>query len=105
MHKQHCKYLAKQKVMSKSRHDEATCLVCKEVTLTGMVEMIKPGNPVMACSLTLVNQGASMDNFMSSNQLPFPLAEMTGQFKTRGHDHVHDENPAQDEADQTPCHS
>ena len=54
-HNVHCKYLAKQKVKFKSKHEEATCLVCKEVTAIEMVEMIKPSNPVLACPLAVVN--------------------------------------------------
>jgi len=83
VHKQQCKYLAKQKVKSKSRHNKATCLVCKEVKMTGMVEMTKPGNPVLACPLADNNQGQRMINFISSTNLPFPLPEMTGQFHTK----------------------
>jgi len=83
LHKQHCKYLTKQKVLSKAFHDEATCLVCKEVTMTGMVKMIRPGNPVLGCPMALVNQGVNMNIFLSSTNLPFRLPEMTGRFKTK----------------------
>ena len=62
VHKQHCKYMAKQKVLLGSWHDEATCLVCKEVTAAGL-EITEPSNPIWACPLSLVNQ-AQMKDFL-----------------------------------------
>jgi len=81
VHKKHCKYMAKLKVLPMSWHDEAACLVCKEMTAAG-IELTKPGNPVWACPLSLVNQ-AQMNDFLSETPLPFPLAEMTGQFMSK----------------------
>ena len=54
LHKQHCKYMAKEKVLPKSRHDKATCLVSNEVTAAGLVEILKPTNPVLPCTMALV---------------------------------------------------
>ena len=75
VHKQHCKYLSGQRELAKSRHEEASCLVCREVASTEVVEMTKPGNPVLPCSMMMGN--------LSGNPLPFALAEMTGQFQTK----------------------
>jgi len=72
VHKQHCKYLSGQRVLAKSWHEEASCLVCRVVASTGVVEMAKPGNPVMPCPLMLETK--------LSTPLPFALAEMTGNF-------------------------
>ena len=77
IHKEQCKFISKKKVLPKSWHDQASCLVCKEETAAGRVELSTPGNPVWACTLSLANNGPPM------GPLPFPLAEMTGQFQTR----------------------
>jgi len=77
VHKEHCKYLSKQKVLPKSWHDKAACLVCKEETAAGKIALSRPGNPVWACTLSSANHGPTLGS------LPFPLAEMTGQFVSK----------------------
>ena len=43
------------------------------MTAAGLVEILKPTNPVLPCTMALVKK----------SPLSFPLAEMTGQFKTK----------------------
>jgi len=90
-HKHHCKYVANKKVMTNTRHDDATCLVCKKESMVGKVNMSKPSNPVLPCYMSAVN-----DNFMNVPKtigpdgaplcqvMPAkPLAEMTGIYHTK----------------------
>ena len=50
LHKHHCKYLAKAKVMPLARHEETSCLVCRKEAETGRKKMSKPSNPVLPCT-------------------------------------------------------
>jgi len=79
VHKKHCKYLSKQKVLLKSLHDQAACLVCKQEAAAGRIAIAlsRPGNPVWACTMSSANHGPPL------GPLSFPLAEMTGQFQTK----------------------
>ena len=78
VHKKHCRYMAETKVLAKSWHDESTCLVCREVT----EDMSKPDSPVLPCTMALANQGM-MKTCEAAYSPGLPLAEMTGQFRTK----------------------
>ena len=87
-----------QKVLPKSWHEEATCLVCKEETATGQVELSKPGNTV---GLHVVigqpwptNEPSCISPGRDDRSVPD---------QRRGHHLHHDAAPPQDEADQSPC--
>eukprot|EP00092_Neocalanus_flemingeri_P041864 GFUD01045598.1.p1 GENE.GFUD01045598.1~~GFUD01045598.1.p1 ORF type:complete len:292 (+),score=81.61 GFUD01045598.1:82-957(+) len=88
VHKNHCKYLAQQKVMPQSRHDPANCSGCKEQLEIGPVEMANPDNPVLGCPLAkycvpFMCQPDFSDGGKTQAPLPFPLGEMTGKFQTK----------------------
>ena len=55
-HKHHCKYLALKKVLPNAKHDDATCLVCKDESRAGQVNMSKPSNNVLPCYLSTANK-------------------------------------------------
>ena len=76
-HKKQCKYLAEVKVLPLSKHDEATCLMCK-----GAKDVSQPGSPVLPCTLSVAHQ-AMMKTRMSFDLLAFPLPEMSGKFPTK----------------------
>ena len=65
VHKQQCKYLAKQKVMPLVSHGEASCLVCKAEGEAGRRNMTKLGNPVLPCTLSM-----SSDILLCAELLP-----------------------------------
>ena len=69
IHKKHCKYLAKVRVFPKSKHEEASCLVCNE----------EAGLPcyMSSANMALMKIKVCTDNVMS------PLAEMTGEFQSK----------------------
>ena len=86
VHKKHCKYLAEEKVMPLSMHEEANCTGCKKQKVTGRAELSKPDNPVLGCHLSNHSQphvfsedGVSLE----TGPLPFPLGEMSGHFSTK----------------------
>ena len=82
VHKKHCKYIAGVKVLPMSKHEEASCLVCKKEAETGKWEVSKSSNPVLPCLLSLHNQEV-LDIYMETDMLAFPLAETTGRFMTK----------------------
>ena len=82
-HKNECKYLAEKKVKHNAKHDEATCLVCKDEHSIGKEEMSKSSNPLLPCilskaniSLMDMNRDISTDEGMPILLLP----EMSGKF-------------------------
>ena len=87
VHKKHCKYLSKAKVLPKALHDEDACLVCENERKTGKKEMCSPENPVLPCTLAQTNQEL-MNSRLPIGSWAFPLAEMTGQFLTKVDDTV-----------------
>jgi len=57
-HKHHCKYLALEKVLPNSKHDDATCLVCKEESKAGKNNVSKPNNTVLPCYMSTANKNS-----------------------------------------------
>jgi len=57
-HKHHCKYLALEKVLPNSKHNDATCLVCKEESKAGKKNVSKPTNPVLPCYISTANKSS-----------------------------------------------
>ena len=49
VHKQHCKYLADQKVMPQSRHDPANCPMCVQQAKIGLAEIANADNLSLCC--------------------------------------------------------
>ena len=83
-HKNQCKYLSKKKVLRDSKHEEATCLVCKEEAAVDKEEMFKQSNPTLPCTLSRVNREMmNLDESYSEGWPYIALAEMTGQFHTK----------------------
>ena len=85
VHKKHCKYLAKEKLLLGARHDETGCLVCKVEMKTGKRKMAKPGNPVLPCTMSSASR--QLLEFVVPLRLgefaAAPLAEMSGEFLTK----------------------
>jgi len=82
-HKHHCKYLALRKVLPKAKHDEATCLVCKDESMAGQVNMSKPSNTVLPCYMSTANKkfmGITSSASVGPEVLAKPLGEMTGNY-------------------------
>jgi len=84
-HKNHCKYLAGRKVLPKSKHDEATCLVCQEeMEAKACSGCCWQCNPVLPCTLSVGNNLLSTNHCETIGQFShIPLAEMTGQFHSK----------------------
>jgi len=83
-HKNHCKYLAGKKDLRDSKHDEATCLVCKAETESGVVSMCQPSSPGLPCTLSSANNRPSISHQMSVGYFPhIPLPEMTGRIHSK----------------------
>jgi len=90
-HKHHCKYLAEKKVLANAKHNDDTCLVCKEETKAGKKNISKSSNPVLPCYMSTTNQkfmnvpknigedGTPQCDYM----LAKPLAEMTGVYLSK----------------------
>jgi len=57
-HKRHCKYLALEKVLPNAKHNEATCLVCKEESKAGKKNVSKPTNTVLPCYMSTANKNS-----------------------------------------------
>jgi len=59
-HKHHCKYLAleKEKVLPNAKHNDATCLVCKEESKAGKGNVSKPTNTVLPCYMSTTNKNS-----------------------------------------------
>ena len=55
-HKEHCKYLAGTKVLLNGKHNDAYCLICKEESRTGKVNMSQPDNKVLPCYMFFANK-------------------------------------------------
>ena len=82
-HKNQCKYLSGKKVLRNAKHEETTCLVCKEEAAVGKEEMFKQSNPTLPCTLSRVNREMmNIDESYSEGWPSIALAEMTGQFHT-----------------------
>jgi hypothetical protein len=86
VHKKHCKYLAEEKVMPLSMHEEANCAGCKKQKASAMAGLSNPDNPVLGCHLSnhsqphvFIEDGCGLE----TGPLPFPLGEMSGQFSTK----------------------
>jgi len=78
-HKHHCKYLAMKKVLPNGKHDEATCLVCKDESMAGQVNMSKPSNTVLPCYMSTANKKFMGIVSSFGPEVPAkPLGEMTG---------------------------
>jgi len=83
-HKNHCKYLAGKKVLRDSKHDEATCLVCKAEIKAGVARMCQPNSPGLPCTLSIANNRPSISHQMSVGYFPhIPLTEMTGRIHSK----------------------
>ena len=79
VHRHHCRYLAKEKVMKKSRHDPASCPGCIKQAEVGLAEISKAASPYLGCPWTMDNVGGDEAAF----PLPFKLGEMAGQWQTK----------------------
>jgi len=86
-HKKQCKYLSNKKVLSNAKHEEASCLMCKEEARVGKEEMTKQSNPTLPCTMSRANKELmSIDESFPEfhETLPYvALAEMTGVFHTK----------------------
>jgi len=90
-HKHHCKYLAEKKVLPNAKHNDDTCLVCKEETKAGKKNISKSSNTVLPCYMSTTNQkfmnipkniavdGTPQCDYM----LAKPLGEMTGVYLSK----------------------
>jgi len=82
-HKNQCKYLAKKKVKHNAKHDEATCLVCKDEHSIGKEEMSKKSNPLLPCIMSEANinlMNMNGDIATDEGMLSMVLPEMSGKF-------------------------
>jgi len=83
-HKNQCKYRSNKKVLSNARHEETTCLVCKEEARVGKEEMSKENNPILPCTMSRANKELmNLDESFSDGVPIVALAEMTGIFHTK----------------------
>jgi len=84
-HKKQCKYLQNKKVLRNAKHEESTCLMCKEEARVGRKEMSKQSNPTLPCTLSRANKKLmNVDEEFCESELPYAaLAEMTGKFHTK----------------------
>ena len=92
-HKQHCKYLvpSTSKLLPNAKHNEATCLVCKEESRAGLVNMAQSNNKVLPCYMSVLNKiNMNMPQVWLPNGVPLsegmpalPLAEMTGIYHSK----------------------
>ena len=90
-HKQHCKYLVPSKVLPNAKHNEATCLVCKEESRAGSANMSQSNNKVLPCYMSVVNKiFMNIPKVFLPNGVPLseempalPLAEMTGIYHSK----------------------
>merc|ERR1711954_476778 len=81
-HKNQCKYISKKKVLRNAKHDETTCLVCREEAAVGKEEMSMRSNPILPCTLSRTNRKIMNIDESFSEGWPFiALAEMTGKFQ------------------------
>ena len=55
-HKKQCKYLSNKKVLRNVKHEETTCLMCKEEASVGREEMTKESNPILPCIMSRANK-------------------------------------------------
>jgi len=82
-HKNQCKYLAKKKVKHNAKHEEATCLVCKDEHSIGKKEMSKKSNPQLPCIMSTANINLMDMNGDIATDVGMPsmvLPEMSGKF-------------------------
>jgi len=87
-HKKQCKYIQNKKVLRNAKHEESTCLMCKEEARVGRKEMSKQSNPTLPCIMSRANRELMNINesFCECEDLSLPygaLAEMTGRFHTK----------------------
>jgi len=85
-HKNQCKYLAKKKVKLNAKHDEATCLVCKDEHSIGKKEMSKQSNPLLPCIMSEDNiniMNMNGDIATDEGMLSMVLPEMSGNFHNK----------------------
>ena len=90
-HKYHCKYLFSEKVLPNAKHNDATCLVCKEEAKAGKGNMSKPTNPVLPCYMSTANkyligisEPVGPGGLPQYEEMPAkPLAEMTEIYHTK----------------------
>jgi len=83
-HKTQCKYLSKKKVLSSAKHEETTCLVCKEEARVGKEEMTKQNNPILPCTMSRANKELMNIGESFCEVLPYvALGEMTGVYHTK----------------------
>ena len=90
-HKHHCKYFLSQKVPPNAKHNDATCLVCKEESKAGKENMTKPTNAVLPCYMSTahkylmgISQPIGPGLLPQYEGIPAkPLAEMTGVYHTK----------------------
>jgi len=83
-HKRQCKYMSNKKVLRNAKHEETSCLLCKEEAHVGKVEMSKQGNPTLPCTMSRANKELMDIDGSFSEGLPYAvLAEMTGLYHTK----------------------
>jgi len=83
-HKKQCKYIQNKKVLRNAKHEESTCLMCKEEASVGRKEMSKQSNPTLPCTMSSANKKLMNINEPLCEELPYAaLAEMTGRFHTK----------------------
>ena len=78
-HNYHCRYLSEDEVLHGARHNEDSCLVCKEVAKVGEKNMSNPSNPFLTCIMSEVNRQLMNSRFRKGWPAVL-LEEMTGQF-------------------------
>ena len=90
-HKHHCKYLAKKKELPNAKHNNDTCLVCKEETKVGKKVVSKSNNMTLPCYMSTNNQkfmniakNIGVDGIRQYDKLHAkPLGEMTGVYLSK----------------------
>jgi len=82
-HKKQCKYVSNKKLLRNDRHEESTCLVCKDEARIGKDEMSKESNPILPCIMSRANRELMNINDSFEGFSFIALAEMTGIFHTK----------------------
>jgi len=83
-HKKQCKYLSNKKVLRNVKHEETTCLMCKEEASVGREGMSKESNPTLPCIMSRANMDLmNIDESFFAGLLYAAPAEMTGVFHTK----------------------
>jgi len=81
-HKYHCRYLSDDEVLHGAKHNDDSCLVCKEESRVGEKNMSNPSHPTLPCIMSEANRQL-MNSRLSNGWAAVLLEEMTGQFTSK----------------------